>query len=120
MLFQEIPDEMPDFPRCGRVHILAKFNEGIPVLLFQTKNQLAVFVLVFFLGGHRGPLTNRIACVYTLHIPCKANATNTLEAIKMNLLTARNIILSDRLDWRRPHLSWLPSFAYFNTSRRKI
>ena len=38
----------------------------------------------------------------------------------MNLLVARNLIIQDRMDWRKPHLRWLPEALYrpFRALRR--
>lgn len=38
----------------------------------------------------------------------------------MTLIAARNVILSDRMDWRKPHLKWLSNGLYrtFSLKRR--
>ena len=36
----------------------------------------------------------------------------------MNLFLAKSMLMNDRLDWRRPHLRWLPEKFYFMSHRR--
>jgi hypothetical protein len=37
----------------------------------------------------------------------------------MNLLQAREILCKDQMNWRKPHLNWLPRslYRYFNESK---
>ena len=37
----------------------------------------------------------------------------------MNLLQARQIVCRDQMNWRKPHLPWLPQslYRYFNESK---
>ena len=37
----------------------------------------------------------------------------------MTLLTARTYLVRDRMDWRKPHLSWVPDRLYrlYRTAR---
>ncbi len=38
----------------------------------------------------------------------------------MNLLAAQHILVQDRADWNKPHLSWIPKTLYrsfFNTRK---
>ncbi len=41
----------------------------------------------------------------------------------MTLVTARSLLLSDRMDWRKPHLNWVsnrlyrPFASYYRDSR---
>ncbi|AAV96300.1 hypothetical protein SPO3065 [Ruegeria pomeroyi DSS-3] len=37
---------------------------------------------------------------------------NKTEAIAMNLHTAQSLLIQDRRDWVKPHLSWLPATLY--------
>lgn len=37
----------------------------------------------------------------------------------MTLLAANALLVSDRLDWSRPHLKWLPSRSYWGLPRAR-
>lgn len=37
----------------------------------------------------------------------------------MNLVAAKTLLMRERLDWRRPHLNWVPEqlYNFFKTKR---
>ncbi len=39
----------------------------------------------------------------------------------MNIHTAHSLIIRDRMDWRKPHLRWIPERAYrfFSNNSKK-
>ncbi|MCE8536329.1 hypothetical protein KBY27_02560 [Ruegeria pomeroyi] len=47
--------------------------------------------------------------------------SNMTEANAMNLHTAQSLLIQDRRDWVKPHLSWLPAALYrsFGSLRTK-
>jgi len=53
ILLQKFPDEMADFPRGAGVHALAQVHKALPLVFFDTDNQLTVFLVPGFSGfGH--------------------------------------------------------------------
>lgn len=61
-------------------------------------------------------------CIYKEYImSMHFDRSNMTEANAMNLHTAQSLLIQDRRDWVKPHLSWLPAALYrsFGSLRTK-
>ena len=126
MLFHELTDETTDLASSAGVQFITKLNKIVSLGLIQAQNKLTIFLrfLLFRLFGHSNlvPALDLMPmhCIYITYAWAIPNILYLMEKEnKMNLYTAHTMLVRDRMDWDKPHLTWLPKRLYRAFSRTK-